>query len=244
MARRPTTPTPMRSAPVLDLPPAQPPAPRPPRWLRGDRLASVQKRVIARGEALWRRGDPAVNFTWIETGLVKIIRGNAEGAETILGLFGPGDSIGDVAVLEHGFYPADAVAASSRVVICQSRAAPILAAAAADPALASSLQEPLLRHTDVLRQTIEVVSAGAVPRRLATLLLGLADRFGRPAAGGDAILVPFHLLRAELAALVAARVETTIRIMSRWQREGIVATGPRGFLLRSAPLRALACSES
>ena len=37
-------------------------------------------------------------------------------------------------------------------------------------------------------------------------------------------LIPLRLTRAELAALVGTTVETTIRTLSRWSREGLVST--------------------
>ncbi|HMR10588.1 MAG TPA: helix-turn-helix domain-containing protein, partial [Polyangiaceae bacterium] len=41
--------------------------------------------------------------------------------------------------------------------------------------------------------------------------------------------VPLALSRRELADLVATTLETTIRTMSRWEREGVVATLSDGF---------------
>lgn len=223
--------------------PVATPAPVPvsarlPPWLENDRRGAG--RTLLRGQALWRSGDAAVQFTWIEAGLAKIVHIGSEGTETIFGLFGPGDCIGDAAVLEQGAYPADAIAASARLTVRQKPAAPILAAAAVDPALAAALREPLLRHTRVLRQTIETFSAGTVPRRLATLLLILGERFGTQRGASGRLVLPLHLSRAELAALVGARIETTIRILSRWQREGRVVTLPGSFVLRLDSLRAIA----
>ena len=44
-------------------------------------------------------------------------------------------------------------------------------------------------------------------------------------------LTPIHLSRNEVASLVCARIETVIRIMSRWQKEQLVLSVPEGFLL-------------
>jgi len=202
-------------------------------------MAEAPARTLLRGQLLWRAGDAALKFSWIESGLAKIVHTGVEGNEAIYGLFGPGDDLGVAAVLEHGHYPADAVAASTRLVVRQNLAAPILAAAATDLALGNAMRDALLSHTRVLRQTIEIFSAGAVPRRLATLLLTLGERFGAQPIRAGRLLVPLRLSRAELAALVGARVETIIRIMSRWQREARVVTLPSGFLMRVESLRSI-----
>lgn len=199
----------------------------------------ARRRRLGRGEAVWRAGDPARDFVWIEAGLVKIVRQGVQGAEAIVALFGPGDSIGDTAVLERGAYPADAIVASRAAWLVQLEAAPLMAAAAADLQWAAALRQALLAHTHALRDKIEVMTAGSVPRRLATLLLQLARRFGTmcPPDGAE---IPIALSRAELAALVGATVETTIRTISRWQQEGAVTTLRQGFRIRTQRLAEIA----
>jgi hypothetical protein len=46
------------------------------------------------------------------------------------------------------------------------------------------------------------------------------------------VLVPVVLSRGELSSLVGARVETVIRVLSRWQKQGMVETSREGFWLR------------
>jgi len=59
------------------------------------------------------------------------------------------------------------------------------------------------------------------------------------------IVVPVALSRRELARIVGATVETVIRTMSRWGREGIVETTSSGFVVRDpAALRAVISSTS
>jgi CRP-like cAMP-binding protein len=53
---------------------------------------------------------------------------------------------------------------------------------------------------------------------------------GRPQPGGR--LVPMPLSRQELADLTGTTIETCIRIMSRWGKEGIVTTEREGFLVK------------
>jgi len=50
---------------------------------------------------------------------------------------------------------------------------------------------------------------------------------GRPEGKGT--FVPVTLHRQEIADLVGTTQETAIRIMSRWNREGLVATEEAGF---------------
>jgi CRP/FNR family transcriptional regulator len=76
------------------------------------------------------------------------------------------------------------------------------------------------------------MSAGSVERRLAALLQHLLDRFGDELEDGETV-IQVALSRAELASLVGATLETTIRMMSRWRREGIVSTTTEGFVVHA-----------
>ena len=56
--------------------------------------------------------------------------------------------------------------------------------------------------------------------------------------------MPLHLSRQEIADLVGTTIETAIRIMSRWQKEGLVETDRTGFLIHDpAALQEIAPEE-
>ena len=83
---------------------------------------------------------------------------------------------------------------------------------------------------------------GSVEYRTARLFATLADRLGRNQGGS--VFVPIHLSRQEIADLVGTTIETAIRVMSRWQKEGLVETERDGFLIRKIEaLREIAPTE-
>ena len=85
-----------------------------------------------------------------------------------------------------------------------------------------------------LHDKIEILGAGAVESRLATALLKLHAQFGDELED-DSCIVPVALSRRELAELVSTSFETAIRIMSRWEHQGVLATHDRGFTLFNIP---------
>ncbi len=197
------------------------------------------RRKFERRAAIWHAGDPATSFTIIVHGLVEIVRRGREGGETILGIFGPRESVGDMAALEMAPYPADALALTE-VEMLFVPASTVIEAMRAHPDVAAAVNRSLIEHTRALQEKIKIVTAGPVAQRLATLLLHLVDRFGDELDDGS-LLVPVALSRSELARIVGATMETTIRAMSRWNKEGIVQTTPEGFVVRDADaLRKLA----
>jgi CRP/FNR family transcriptional regulator, nitrogen oxide reductase regulator len=205
-----------------------------------DLARSAVRRCLTRGELLWRAGDRALGFTLIVAGLVSITRRNADGTSAIVGLFGPREHIGISAAVARGTYPADAVAAAPNIEVVAVDANAILARAAADARVAEAINAELVSHTHALHDKIRIMTAGAVPQRIATLLLHLVERFGDELEGGS-VIVPVSLTRAELAQLVGATVETTIRTVSGWQKDGLFATVKDGFVVNDlTALRAIA----
>ena len=199
--------------------------------------ASSVRRTLRAGEYAWRRGDAAQYFVIVYEGLVAIQRTSADGEEVLVALFGPGDTLCIVPALQHIPLPADAVAVTERVEIVAVAAAPVLSAVDSHPKLATALNRALLHHTSTLRSKIDIVSAGTVPRRIASLLLYLAERFGRMSSDG-VVHIDSALTREQIGQLVNARTETVIRIMSRWAKAGwIQGNAPTLRLLRTDMLQ-------
>jgi CRP/FNR family transcriptional regulator len=80
-----------------------------------------------------------------------------------------------------------------------------------------------------LTRRIAEVTGSRVETRLANVLMMLADRMGRTESRG--LLIPLALSRQDLADLTGTTLETSIRIMSRWGKEGVVLTEKDGFVL-------------
>ena len=86
-------------------------------------------------------------------------------------------------------------------------------------------------------------AGGRVETRFAHLFLKLADKAGR--AGPEGIAIQMALSRQDLADLTGTTIETCIRIMSRWSKEGLVRTERNGFVvLDRAALERRALAES
>ncbi len=171
------------------------------------------------GEHIWYAGDAAAHFTLIDYGIVEIERTRRSGDGVVLGLFDAGQSVGLPAVLAGKPYPADALALSAQVDIVRVRAAAVLRVMREHLPLSLAVNQALLQHNAALRASLEIVGAGAVPKRLAALFLFLGRRFGATDGSGS-LHIDVALSREQIGRLVGARVETVIRIISRWQKAG------------------------
>ncbi len=183
---------------------------------------------FARGESLFREGDEPKNFFLVVTGRVKVIKSTPSGRDLILELFGPGDPVGAVAVFEEIPYPGTAVAllATSCLVI---RREGFLALLDRNPSLVRGLLSGFSLRLMELTSRLSDLSGAKVEARIAHAISNLAEESGERRPEG--LYVPVRLSRQELADLCGTTIETAIRVMSRWNKEGIVRTEPEGFLV-------------
>ncbi|MBX7191662.1 MAG: Crp/Fnr family transcriptional regulator [Sandaracinaceae bacterium] len=189
---------------------------------------------LVRGQQFWQKGVTAEHFHVVLRGVLELQR-SVKGAEsTLVALFGPGESPAIPVTLERRPYIADSFAATPVLEVLRVRAQPILDALPNDPKLANAMNRALLDHCRLIHSKVDVLAIGTVPRRLAAFLLDIAERFGDELEDG-AHQVPLQLSRQQLASYVCARVETTIRVMSAWQKQGLVLTTRDGFVIPSLP---------
>lgn len=191
------------------------------------RLAVVaDSRSYERGERLFSEGEPSESLFTIVAGRVKVVKALPSGKEVILEIFGPGDPVGAVVAYEGRPYPATAVAAEPSTCIVVRRA-DFFALLERHPSLVRGFLVGMTRRIVELTHRIPEVAAGRVETRFAHLFLKLAARMGE--ARPDGVFVPLALSRQDLADLAGTTVETSIRVLSRWGKEGVVRTERDGF---------------
>lgn len=194
------------------------------------RLAELATlRDFQRGDFVWREGDPAEFLTIIVRGRVKIVR-HAEQGDVILELFGEGEPMGAIAVYNYMPYPASAVCLEPVTLLMLPRR-DYFELLDRNPGFARAVIRELTRLTVALTRKVEEMRGQRVEVRIAQLFLGLAERMGREAK--DGIEIPLKLSRQEVADLVGTTVESAIRVLSRWGREGVLITGRGRFVIPS-----------
>ena len=191
------------------------------------RLAAVANlRDYAKGDLLFNEGDAPDHLYTVVSGRVKVFKMTARGTDIILEIFGPGDPVGAVAVYEARPYPASAVAVEpTRCVLIPRQA--FFALLEAHPSLVRGLLVGLTHRLIELTNRLTELTGGKVDARLARFLLKLADDMGQKRPEGT--FIPMALSRQELADMIGTTIETSIRIMSRWNKEDVVRTEKDGF---------------
>jgi CRP-like cAMP-binding protein len=168
---------------------------------------------------VFMEGDPSRWFYVIKSGHVKIVRHSRTGKDVVLELLGPGEVFGGVAVIEKRPYPAAAQATEATVVL-KIPADPMIALAERHPLFIKEMALMIGRRLRAAHDSVASLAVDPVEARLAAALLRLAKREG--ARGDKGVTLPFHLTRQSLADMTGTTVETTIRTLSRWIRDGVL----------------------
>jgi CRP-like cAMP-binding protein len=208
-----------------------------------DRLAAVAQSVFYRArEYVFMEGDPGRWLCIVASGRVRVVRHSPAGREVVLELLGAGGVFGAVAVFEQRPYPAAAQAMEPTAVV-KIPAETLLPLGERYPSVIKEMALLIGQRLRTAHDSVRSLAVDPVEVRLARALLRLAERDGT--RDGQGIVLPFRLTRQALADMTGTTVETTIRIMSRWSKDGLVLDTGGGLLLKDADeLRRLATGDS
>jgi CRP/FNR family transcriptional regulator len=213
----------------------------PARELEALARVTLEEAHRARGQ-IFMEGDAARWFYLVRSGHVKIVRHSRTGKDVVLELLGPGEIFGGVAVIEKRPYPASAQATEPTVVL-KIPADPMIALAERHPAFIKEMALMIGRRLRTAHDSVASLAVDPVEARLAATLLRLAKREGTRSDKG--VTLPFHLTRQSLADMTGTTVETAIRILSRWLRDGLLGEdGDRLVLTDWEGLSAVAEGEA
>jgi CRP-like cAMP-binding protein len=174
------------------------------------------------GQPIYYAGDPAARLYVVAVGKVKLLQHTLSGQDVLLDILTPGEFFGSLSVLGDETYPETALA---QTMSC------ILAIAASDfqailrryPSVTVTALETVARRLKAAHEMIRQLSAHSVEHRIAAALLKLAEKLGEPQSEG--LLIQMPLSRQDLAELTGTTVESASRVMSQFQKEGLIHTG-------------------
>ncbi|MCS7060605.1 MAG: Crp/Fnr family transcriptional regulator [Anaerolineae bacterium] len=183
-------------------------------------------RNLARGEILFTQGDPALAVHFVLSGRVRLIQHTTSGQDVTIGVFALHEPVGLLVALEEATYPGTCEALDQSTVISISAAAIVRAMTQYPPFMLKVikiLHARLMEANDRIRE----LSAERVERRLARAVLRLANKVGvkEETHGVSRIRIDMPLSRQSLAELTGTTLHTVSRILSDWQRAGLIDAG-------------------
>jgi CRP-like cAMP-binding protein len=187
-----------------------------------ERIAGLaSRRSYKKGAVIFAQGERGDALFGVVAGRVRISASGAGGQEVFLNIMEPGDTFGEIAVMDGLPRTAGATAIDHATVIIIKRA-DLLQLLEREPRLAIHLLKLLCER---LRWTSELVEESAFltgPARLAKRLLILASLHGRATGIGR---LELRISQAELARFLGISRQIVNQHLSEWRRHSWVELG-------------------
>lgn len=182
-------------------------------------VSAAHEKQFARRQTIYLEGDPVGHMILMTSGCAKIVQFGQNGSEVILCLRGAGEVVGTAGLRPHGRHCSMAQALSvSTALIWESaifegflqRSLP----------LRRNITHILCQQLQELEERYREISTERVAARLSHQLVRLLNQIGRNVNGS----VEISLSREELAQLTGTTLFTVSRLLSGWNKKGIVST--------------------
>lgn len=192
---------------------------------RAERAAivrSVHQRPIERDAYVFQQGDPASTLYVLRGGQVRITQLTPDGNQVLLRFIRPGQMFGSIAAFGQSEYPASAQAIEASVVLAWDGET-MRDLMRQYPQLALNALQHTAETIRQLQERVRELQTERVERRVARALLRLARQSGKRTANG--ILIDLPLSRQDLAEMTGTNLYSVSRILSAWEKQGLVEAG-------------------
>lgn len=197
-------------------------------------LASqVTEAHYAKGEFIFREGDPAEYFHIVKEGAVKCVKSCPDGKEITLKVLLPGDLFCcEAAVFDGAPHPGCAQPMGNVSLLRLNKKA-YCDVIRRNPDVALEVIRYLGHRLNEAQENSKVLALDRAEQRVASLLVNLAGRAAVREADGLRLTV--RLTRQDLANMAGLSVETTIRVMGRLKRSRLVSGNAKRIVIRDLP---------
>jgi CRP-like cAMP-binding protein len=186
-----------------------------------ERIASLAtQRNYGAGEIVCSQGDPGDALYAVVTGRIRISSGAADGREIFLNIMEPGDSFGEIALLDGGTRTASAIAMVASELVSLRRDH-LFALLEREPQVALELLRlcgERLRWTSGLLEDAALLDA---PARLAKRLLSLGELHGERSGSGFTL----RISQEDLANFLGVSRQAVNQQLQAWKARGWIALG-------------------
>lgn len=214
--------------------------------LKPEAVAEINRSFREKGfmpeETIYFAGDPATHLYVVADGRVKMMRHTGAGRDVLLDLLAPGEFFGSLSAAQEEEYPETATALTPVCVLAIDKAA-FREVLSRYPSAALKVLDIVEQRLRSAHEMVRQLSAFPVDKRIAYVLLKLAEKLGRRQSVG--LLIETPLSREDLARMTGATPETASRVMSAFQREGLIDSGRQWVAIKNRKgLEAIASPNS
>lgn len=186
-----------------------------------------QGRVFDRGEQIFRQHGPFKSCFAVQSGAIETYFVSEDGEKQITGFYLPGEIIAlDSVNTEHYSCSASALERSS---LCEIPLDSLEELALRIPSLQKHFFHLMSREIQNSQQLSMLLSRKTAEQRLASFLLSLSTRFYRRRLSPTHFRLP--MARNDIANYLGLAVETVSRVLTRFQKQGLVTFQGRDCIL-------------
>lgn len=180
------------------------------------------------GQTVFYEGHPCLGLYLLCSGKVKLTRTSSSGQRQIVGILDGGELIEKHALQDGALHEVTCETLEPAHLCFVNRQA-YLGLLQRNGKLAIRLIELLSSELGIRMNQRDLFAFRTGRQRLAGLLVELSTRFGRKAGRGT--LIGITLKREELADMAGVAVETAIRLLSAFRKEGLISMERRSITL-------------
>jgi CRP-like cAMP-binding protein len=201
----------------------------------------VAERRYGAEDAIFAPGDPDEHLYFVLSGTLRLYKLYGDYKEATVALLKDGDLFGELSLQEGSGQRLFAHALTDvRVAVIRKRM--ILEVLRREPELVVKLFSSLYERLKQSEEVIDRLLDREVSARLGKLLQNLGDRFGE--ANGSATVLDIRLTHQDLANMIASTREAVSKVMSEFQRDGLIEMRDRKIAISPRMARSTLGSSS
>lgn len=187
------------------------------------------ERSIEEGEFFFFQGDSAVYFYVLISGRAKLMQMNSAGQQVNLRTINEWQMFGALGVVrENATYPATAQALEHSTALA-IKSDFLREMMRTRPYLSFDLMKLMTEYIQEMQERYRELATEKVERRIAHAMLRLASQMGTKTINGD---IELSFTRQDLAEMSGTTLYTVSRVLSEWEKQGLVEAGRERVLIR------------
>ena len=182
-----------------------------------------------KGERLFDEGEEAVSVFIIASGKVKVVKEFSSGKNAILGIFGVGGLVAEIAVIDKLPYPATAIALDD-CVVGDLQAETFINFLRNNPDTLLQMVAGLGAKLRDMADSMGSMAVESVEKRLARFLLKFGDEIGKQTRDGLSFTLP--VTRQDIAELIGTSFEVVERGLKKMKTNGLIKVEGKKIVIK------------
>lgn len=155
-------------------------------------------------------------------GTIKISTEQVDGTEVILAILGPGDTVGELSLIDSAGRSANVVTMERSSLVWMDRDT-FWESLQTMPPITYELLHVLGDRLRLANEQIQALATLDIYGRVARQILAIAERYGQVTSDGE-IVIPIRLTQSDIASLVGASRERVNQVMVAYKQQNYIST--------------------